>query len=814
MSLSNYKQNGVGRLHSLFPEVEMVTKKSKKKIFKSREQLPFNKISEILSNCESLRSLDTRGQKEVLSFDEGFALHCLYKEFEGGDETFRSGKFVGWAETDQHQRELDNNIEKWYSPLNCKTMIDKGLCKKSCPSSCMPNSADHPANPIKLAGNSRKEGVLDKLLKQLEDKEIPDTPTMKANIAEEFLKKALDLKASKLECDLLVEELKAKLKVNKTTLLNTLKRLERNRKFLTSSKRPTNRYDMKGLTTPDGYSIAENGIFLIQKNEEGEEYYSTVSSGVIFISAIVENVDTKEYGYVLNAFYLGQEITAIVTATAVTTVNEILKLSAKGFPVNQVNATNLIIFLDLFIVSNQMILPKIKTYKKSGWNVDSDKNSFFAIGEQVFHPSNDHNIALDLSKSQKDFLSEIHEEGNRKHWLTEISKLLEREPAILFALGCAVSAMLIRQLGVEGYILHYWDDSSKGKTTMLMAVLSFFGKPKRRGLLKTWNSTLVGFEARLNQCNDLPCPFDDSSEAKDDQIISDLIYMLSNGQGKQRATRGGDAKEVTEHITVGISTGEGPLIKSKDRSGKSVRTLEFNTSPFKGYTADEIEVLRTTLKDNYGFGFKKIATELTRVFNDDDLFEELRGEFKRVKKRLIKKFGSDSNLFVRALDYFAASEVALNLILKELPELNLTKSLIVASIDAAAADQFSRLTVDNRVHFKAYEHIWNFIMANNDKFQIGSDKNGEQYGKEKVSLKEDSGKKVECCSILPLQLKKILDLGEFDSAACIEYMKREGLFLTRNGSMPTVNFGNGLKMRGYSLTYEEARKRGVLSFEK
>lgn len=91
---------------------------------------PRGSAEKLLEGCEALRALRDRCLAgKVPSHDEGIGLFTALMHTEGGIDWF-AANVPGWAKTDEHWKQLNDLIDKNYSPWTCATMRTKGLCSK------------------------------------------------------------------------------------------------------------------------------------------------------------------------------------------------------------------------------------------------------------------------------------------------------------------------------------------------------------------------------------------------------------------------------------------------------------------------------------------------------------------------------------------------------------------------------------------------------------------------------------------------------------------------------------------------------------
>ena len=171
---------------------------------------------------------------------------------------------------------------------------------------------------------------------------------------------------------------------------------------------------------------------------------------------------------------------------------------------------------------------------------------------------------------------EYTQRGTLEAWQQGIAAPAVGNPLLVLALGAAFAGPVLALVGVESGGLHLIGDSSTGKTTALQAAASVWGGDNFR---RSWRTTANGLEGAAALFNDSLLALDEISEC-DPRDVGEVIYMLGNGRGKQRAARTGGARAVTRWRTSVISTGERSIATSmmevgqRVKAGQAVRLLD------------------------------------------------------------------------------------------------------------------------------------------------------------------------------------------------------------------------------------------------
>ncbi|SDC25737.1 DUF927 domain-containing protein [Acinetobacter boissieri] len=146
----------------------------------------------------------------------------------------------------------------------------------------------------------------------------------------------------------------------------------------------------------------------------------------------------------------------------------------------------------------------------------------------------------------------------------QLSQLIEPHALAVLSFSCAFAGQLVAPLHIESGGFHIYGSSTDGKSTITKASCSIWGSPKT--VSKSWRTTDNALEAEAEIRNDNFLNLDELRQAVP-KAVSDIIYMLSGGDGKARANRSGKNKEVKTFNLTYCSTGEVMLEEHLRRGG-------------------------------------------------------------------------------------------------------------------------------------------------------------------------------------------------------------------------------------------------------
>lgn len=189
-----------------------------------------------------------------------------------------------------------------------------------------------------------------------------------------------------------------------------------------------------------------------------------------------------------------------------------------------------------------------------GWHGDSYVLPHRIFGERVILQSNPitHGYA---------------ECGTLAEWQDHVSIPCTQHNRLAFALCVAFAGAILSPLGEESIDFHFVGASSMGKSLALRLGASVWGN---RDFMRTWKATGNGMESVAGLHHDNFLALDELGEC-DPKQIGNVVYMLGNGQGKQRMSKDTTAKESTKWRIAYLSTGETTLDSVLKQTGQAIK---------------------------------------------------------------------------------------------------------------------------------------------------------------------------------------------------------------------------------------------------
>lgn len=172
--------------------------------------------------------------------------------------------------------------------------------------------------------------------------------------------------------------------------------------------------------------------------------------------------------------------------------------------------------------------------------------------------------------------------GTAASWRDSVARLAGGNYSMMTGIGAALAAPLIGLVGADGFGLHFYEQSSAGKTTTANVASSLYGNPDLLRL--TWYGTALGLANEAAAHNDALMPLDEIGQGADPVEVYKSAYALFNGVGKLQGAKEGGNRDLKRWRTIAISTGEMDMetfIASagrKAKAGQLVRLLNIPLS--------------------------------------------------------------------------------------------------------------------------------------------------------------------------------------------------------------------------------------------
>lgn len=204
------------------------------------------------------------------------------------------------------------------------------------------------------------------------------------------------------------------------------------------------------------------------------------------------------------------------------------------------------VLISEWLMSEALTPPRqVLLYRKTGWHQGTFRLPHVAYGVNITSlvPSQDlRNVGYAMA-------------GTLDEWRESVGKTLKGNPAVIFAVGVALSGVLIDPAGGEGGGFHLFGESGKGKSTILDVAVSIWGGADFK---KSWASTANGKFSLYGALNGTCVVMDELHESPDPRAISREIYAL-NGTPKTRGRPTGGTTSALVYKVAFLSSGESSI---------------------------------------------------------------------------------------------------------------------------------------------------------------------------------------------------------------------------------------------------------------
>ncbi|WP_218814608.1 DUF927 domain-containing protein [Rickettsiella endosymbiont of Dermanyssus gallinae] len=298
---------------------------------------------------------------------------------------------------------------------------------------------------------------------------------------------------------------------------------------------------------------------------------------------------------------------------------------------------------------------KVRCIDHTGWYKQS-----FLLPDKVYYPSSENEEALIYHSDYT--LHNYSKLGTLDEWTYNVSKYCAGNSRLMFAVALAFAGPLVGLLGLESGGFHLVGESSIGKSTALAVAASVYGG---KNYVRTLRTTDNGLEGLAAQHNHALLILDELSQLNS-RIAGDVFYMLANGQGKARAFRTGQAKNIATWCLLFLTSGELSLRAHLEsagqtiKAGQEIRSINISADAGKGYGIFEdlhghkdgaslSNYLKEQCQRSYGSAIDAFLTYLVKADKEKILKErnEIAQEFlTRIKgdnahgqvKRVVERF--------------------------------------------------------------------------------------------------------------------------------------------------------------------------------
>jgi putative DNA primase/helicase len=160
--------------------------------------------------------------------------------------------------------------------------------------------------------------------------------------------------------------------------------------------------------------------------------------------------------------------------------------------------------------------------------------------------------------------------GTLDDWREKVGRLCQGNSRLILSVSCAFAGPVLSLLESESGGTHFHGPTSVGKSTALIVGGSVCGGGGRNGFVRSWRTTANGLEAIAELHNDLSLFLDELAQT-DAREVADIVYLLGNGSGKTRMSRGITTRKHLSWTVLYVSSGELTLAEHALAGGRRIK---------------------------------------------------------------------------------------------------------------------------------------------------------------------------------------------------------------------------------------------------
>lgn len=378
--------------------------------------------------------------------------------------------------------------------------------------------------------------------------------------------------------------------------------------------------------------------------------------------------------------------TLIVDKRTISSANSIVELSSNNISVSSENAKTLVKYLQDIEHYNRDKIPIMNSIARLGWIED------FGFSPYV------ENLIFDGDQKCGEKYKSIKEKGSFDIWLKTVKEIRQSGITARILLASSFSSVLVEKVGGLPFFVHMYGGTEVGKTVGLMLASSVWGNPdNKHGYMETLNNTNFFIEKLATFFNNMPLIMDELQLIQKEKNFDYIIYSLTEGKGKGRGNKNGGMDISGTWKNCIITSGEHSILNSNSGGGAVNRIIEVEC---KEKLFNNPRNLVETIKDNYGFAgkiFVEWLSEKDNISKAKEIFEDYITLFD-------KEDTTDKQMMAISF-ILTADKLVTDLIFKDDKELKV--------IDVI---EFLKTKKEVDVNFRAYEHVYQIVVANSNKF--------------------------------------------------------------------------------------------------
>jgi uncharacterized protein (DUF927 family) len=217
-------------------------------------------------------------------------------------------------------------------------------------------------------------------------------------------------------------------------------------------------------------------------------------------------------------------------------------------------------------LSRVTVSKRLRSVNRTGWHTDGSAEVFVLPGGDTFGPGSA-NVILQTDHAAAS--TAFRTLGTLAAWQKDVAAPAVGNDRFGLFLSASLSGPLLDVMGEPSGGIHLNGPSRTGKSTVSMGAASVWGPPTAKAQLRSWRATANGIEAAAAESSDTVFVLEEMGQA-DAREVGDIVYLLGNEAGKQRASRAGTARPRHSWRLVLLSTGEIPLAMKMAEANRQI----------------------------------------------------------------------------------------------------------------------------------------------------------------------------------------------------------------------------------------------------
>lgn len=344
---------------------------------------------------------------------------------------------------------------------------------------------------------------------------------------------------------------------------------------------------------PKGYEIEQhqNGVALYQiipSKKDGEpDKKIFITNTIPQITERFEDIESNEVSFNLLFYDNHLPVNLGVSAEEISDSRQLLKLVNRKLDVTSTTSTRLIDYINKSKRYNPPVNVNVAT------RLGHVKGYFIYPYQEEMKNSN-----IKLFNNDRGFqklIDSFQSKGTLESYSKNVFNQIKNLPMVMVMLYASLGSVLLREFGLQPFIVEISGSTSTGKTFTLNLVSSAWGTSD---LITTWGSTKNSIEAMASFLNSFPM-FKDDTRNTNPKFVANATYNFSSGESKSRSNINLTLNAKKEWRNIMLSTGEASISNMADeKAGVSARVVTLQDQPYPDNF--DFTTLDKAFRENYG----------------------------------------------------------------------------------------------------------------------------------------------------------------------------------------------------------------------